>query len=104
MRFIRILDLPERREHFVNVAPGDSDTGIADRDLDIVTDRPGTERNQAFRLGKLDRVGQQVDDYLTQLAGIGLDDPIRDLGIERNRDLYFLFACRRFNQPHGALA
>src|ERR1700741_3908126 len=79
-------DLLELLEHRGLVLGCDADAGVLDRDLDAGSVLPGRNRHAPAVGGELDRVGEQVEDDLLELALVGLEcaEPLVDL--ERKRD------------------
>ena len=55
------------------VAPGDADPGVGDRDLDSVDEPHGGDAHHPAGRRELDGIGNEVQQHLFELAGVGLD-------------------------------
>ena len=68
LAFRGLLELFEDR---LDVFGSDSGTGIADRDFDVSVSEPRRDLNVSFRRGELDRVGNEVENDLTDAPFVG---------------------------------
>src|SRR6266699_4556907 len=63
----RIVDLPERRERDLDLVRAHANASIRNRELDAAGSRvPAAHRDAAATPRELDRVRQQIDQYLLQ--------------------------------------
>ena len=100
------IDLVEFLEDLFQVRLGDADPGIGDRDLDGVLRAHGIDRHGPVFGCELDRVGDEVQQHLLQLAAVGQhlagaidlgqqrDVLLRDQRLDRLADLVDSFCDR----------
>ena len=75
--------LAEFLEHQRLLVLGDADAGVDDGDLDRVLEPARAQRDAPARGGELDRVREQVDDDLLELADVG--DPVAEAVLDLER-------------------
>src|SRR3982074_705649 len=91
MSLVSANNLAKRRHDLGEVFLSNADPGIAHRDLDKMLIELTGDRNSPARPRELDRVGQEIEQDMCQLAMIGLDWRGVEIGheVKSDRDLAF---------------